>query len=265
MAWLEPDTVFDPDILKKSVVGIAANLAQHDSGTHQHRMGQLLFAQSGCIKITLSDRLCMLPPMRMAWIPPNTMHQAQIKGVVGYRSIYLDTTLIKPLPSEVRVLEVNPLLRAVLERIAMSSFDTNWEQGAALNVLAVCLDEIHAAHHEPVILRLPTDRRLNNFSENELLPPLKKFSITIGASEKTISRIFIRETGLTYQQWRQQWRFLKSIELLSERNNISSIANTLGFASDSAFVYFFKNMSGVTPRTYIHIPKISEIFLNDLT
>ncbi|WP_392563102.1 helix-turn-helix domain-containing protein [Orbus sturtevantii] len=68
----------------------------------------------------------------------------------------------------------------------------------------------------------------------------------------------MRETGLTYQQWRQQWRFLKSIELLSERSNISSIANNLGFSSGSAFVYFFKKMSGVTPKAYIHIPKTSE-------
>lgn len=33
---------------------------------------------------------------------------------------------------------------------------------------------------------------------------------TGGASEKTISRIFRRETGLSYQQWRQQWRLIKA-------------------------------------------------------
>ncbi|MFC0226154.1 AraC family transcriptional regulator [Serratia aquatilis] len=255
MAWLNADTVFDPDSLGLSIVGIAAKLGKHDSGEHQHKMGQLLFTQSGCIRITLSKRLCMLPPTRVVWIPANTKHRAEMKGVVGYRSIYIDTALVKSLPNEVVVLEVNPLLRAVLERIAISPFDTGWQQGPALNLLTVGLDEIRSAHREPMLLRLPADRRLLNFSGDELPPPLNIFATTAGAGEKTISRIFMQETGLSYQQWRQQWRFLKSIELLSERNSISSIASALGFASDSAFVYFFKKMSGSTPRAYIPVSR----------
>lgn len=251
MAWLEANDAFDPDSLGLSIIGIAARLAQHDSGSHHHKMGQLLFTQSGSIKITLSQRLCILPPMRAAWIPPNVTHRAQMRGVVGYRSIYIDTCLAKTLSNEVMVIEVNPLLRAALERIAQSEFTTDWQQGAAKNILSVCLDEISTAHREPVTLQLPTDRRLQEVTGDSLLPPLKIFANDVGASEKTISRIFKQETGLNYQQWRQQWRFLKSIELLSEKNRISFIANKLGFASDSAFILFFKKMSGTTPSAYL--------------
>lgn len=255
MAWLEANSIFDPDSFKQAVIGIAAKLAHHDSGEHSHKMGQLLFAQSGCIKIKLSKSLCMLPPMRMAWIPPNTLHQVHIKGVVGYRSIYIDTARIQSLPEEILVLDVNPLLRATLERIAISSFDTQWESGAPRNILQVCLDEIRSAQSQSVILPLPQDYRLKNFSGDEFPPLLKVISLNVGASEKTITRIFMKETGLTYQQWRQQWRFLKSIELLSEHNSITSTANILGFASDSAFIFFFKKMSGHTPKMYINLPK----------
>ncbi|MDR5617869.1 helix-turn-helix transcriptional regulator [Arsenophonus sp.] len=239
MVWLEAKAIFDPDELGLPIVGIAAVLAEHDSGEHQHNMGQLLFIRNGCIRITLSGRLCMLPPVRVAWIPAKTKHRVEMKGVTGYRSVYIDTARIPSLANEIEVLEANPLLCEILERIALSRLDTDWQRGAASHLLALGLDEIHNAPREPVILRLPTDRRLINFNENELPPTLKEFSSTVGASEKTISRIFIRETGLNYQQWRQQWRFLKAVELLSQHKSVFSVASALGFSSDSEFVFFF--------------------------
>ncbi|MCC8456864.1 AraC family transcriptional regulator [Photorhabdus aegyptia] len=251
MTWLSRDDSFDPDSLGVPVVGIAAELGHHDSGFHQHEMGQLLFTQQGCINITLADHLCILPPTRVAWIPPRIIHRAEIKGSVGYRSIYLDVNQIGYLAERVEVLEVTPLLCAVLERIALSPFNTDWLHGAAANLLAVCLDEIHLAKREPTLLPLPFDRRLARIPLTTLPPPLKILAMNIGASEKTISRIFRRETGLSYQQWRQQWRLIKSIELLAKQGNLSSVANELAFSSDSAFILFFKKMTGRSPREYM--------------
>ncbi|WP_245419938.1 helix-turn-helix domain-containing protein [Phyllobacterium salinisoli] len=72
-----------------------------------------------------------------------------------------------------------------------------------------------------------------------------------GTSEKTIGRIFRRETGMSYQQWRQQWRLLKAVELLAGGRSITSAAFDLGFASDSAFIAFFKGTTGYTPRLFM--------------
>ena len=44
MAFILPDHPFDPDQHYGPVVGIAAALGWHDSGRHQHRRHQLLFA-----------------------------------------------------------------------------------------------------------------------------------------------------------------------------------------------------------------------------
>ncbi|WP_445496319.1 AraC family transcriptional regulator [Photorhabdus sp. SF281] len=251
MAWLSRDDSFDPDSLGVPVVGIAAELGQHDSGFHQHEMGQLLFTQQGCISITLADHLCILPPTRVAWIPPGISHRAEIRESVGYRSIYLDINQIGCLAEHIEILDVTPLLRAVLERIAQSSFSTDWLHGPAANLLAVCLDEIRLAKREPTLLPLPFDRRLACIPMTTLPPPLKILAMNIGASEKTISRIFRRETGLSYQQWRQQWRLIKSIELLAKQGNLSFVADELEFSSDSAFIIFFKKMTGQPPREYM--------------
>ena len=155
MTWLSAQDSFDPDTLDNSVLGIAAELARHDSGPHQHGMGQLLFSQQGSMRITLHNSICLLPPARIAWIPPRVEHRVQVSGVVGYRSVYLDEARYPGLPAGLTVLAATPLLRAALERIALTGFDTDWRQGPAANILAVCLDEIAQAPRELTLLPLP--------------------------------------------------------------------------------------------------------------
>ncbi|RMQ87951.1 hypothetical protein ALP97_200008 [Pseudomonas salomonii] len=153
------------------------------------------------------------------------------------------------------MIEVSPLLRAVLEPIAMAPFDTDWQTGRYAHLLALCLDEIQAATAQPMLLPLPHDKRLAPLLVDlERLPPtLQALEQQIGASTKTIGRIFLRETGLGYQQWRQQWRLMRAIELLAIGRNLGYCAFELGFASDSALIAFFKSMTGSTPRGYLKV------------
>lgn len=99
-----------------------------------------------------------------------------------------------------------------------------------------------------MLLPLPRDKRLIPLlAMPEKLPPeLQVLERQIGASGRTISRIFQRETGMSYQQWRQQWRLMRAMELLATGRDLSYSAFELGFASDSAFIAFFKDMTGIT-------------------
>ncbi|MEG0861853.1 MAG: helix-turn-helix transcriptional regulator [Pseudomonas sp.] len=252
MAWLAADADFDPDTFKSPVIGIGALLGNHDSGIHQHQRGQLLFTQQGCTRISLAHQLCLLPPTRAAWIPSGVPHRAVMQQSVDYRSVYVCPILAEQLPAQVRVIEVSGLLRAVLEAMAMAPFDTDWDQGKYAHLLELCLSEINEAREQPTLLPLPRDKRLAPLLKNlEQLPPeLQVLQQQVGASGKTIGRIFLRETGMGYQQWRQQWRLMRAIELLATGRSIAYCAFELGFASDSVLIAFFKTMTGTTPRGY---------------
>lgn len=252
MAWLDAHARFDPDSYAAPVIGIAATLGDHDSGLHQHQHGQLLYTRQGCTRITLADQLCLLPPSRAAWIPPNVIHRAVMHQSVDYRSIYLTPRLSSELPKQVSVIEVSPLLRAVLEPMALADFDTDWSQGKYAHLLGLCLIEMCDAAQQPMLLPLPRDKRLAALlaSPEQLPPELQVLVTRVGASSKTIGRIFQRETGMGYQQWRQQWRLMRAIELLATGRSIAYSAFELGFASDSVFIAFFKNMTGTTPKAY---------------
>ncbi|OAT53160.1 HTH-type transcriptional repressor of iron proteins A [Providencia heimbachae] len=251
MAWLMQTDGFQTDWYSAPILGIAADMGRHDSGFHVHEMGQLLFTQQGCIRISLDNRISLLPPGRVAWIPPFVSHRAQMSASVGYRSVYLSEQYAQEIGNEVMVLSISPLLRELLERIAITPFESNWKEGRLANLLPVFIDELQSATLQPTLLAIPQDRRFKHLNIEMLPPALNQLAQTVGASEKTITRIFFKETGMTYQTWRQQWRFIKAIELLSQGKEYHFITQELGLASDSALISFFRKMSGVTPREYV--------------
>ncbi|MCL1146576.1 helix-turn-helix transcriptional regulator [Shewanella marinintestina] len=261
MAIIEHDARFDADSIEVNVLGIAADVGQHDSGMHTHQKAQLLYAPRGCMSITLSDtqfgkRECVLPPTKAAWIPAGVEHCAKMRNVVAYRSIYFDIQFFNDLPSSVKILGVNSLLGALIERMAMWAWDMPSEQQTAL--VALFIEELKLAEELKLSLPIPSDKRLQAWlqglrSGKYQAEQLNKIVGEIGASDKTISRIFSQQTGMSYQAWRQQWRIHAAIERLAEGASVSAVAFSLGFASDSAFISFFKQHIGNTPSQYFKV------------
>lgn len=252
MAKIKPDQLFDADSFDLPVIGITAEMSVHDSGYHSHQRHQLLFSTAGCITIELEQTLCLLPPGRAAWIPAGTVHRALMRGVPGYRSLYFLTSLPFIAPP-IQILEVNSLFFEVIDRMANWSWDMPATEQT--NLLNVFIDELQTARNENWRLPFPQDKRmalwLDDVRGGEMPPRLSQLAQRVAASERTVSRIFIRDTGMNYRSWRQQWRLLKAMEMLAEGKSISIVAQQLEFISDSAFIAFFRQLTGVTPARYI--------------
>lgn len=256
MAVLLQNEAFDADSIQEKVIGIASDMVMHDSGFHSHQTkAQLLYAPSGCMTVTASNRQLVLPPFRMLWIPAKEVHRVNFRNVVAYRSVYFDEDFAgKYFSPDLKVLQVNPLLKEMIERICFwqwTVLDQHQE-----NILKVFWNELKNAPEEKLELKIPIDRRFKKVTEEwtkrtSIPPMLKMLAEEVGAVEKTISRIFKKETGLSYQEWRQQWRLQRSIELLVEGNPIGETAHLLEFSSDSAFIEFFKKHTGSTPLQYL--------------
>lgn len=253
MAIINDQTKFDPDAIPSPVVGIAAAVGQHDSGMHRHNKGQLLYAPQGCITFALQDMICVLPPNKAVWIPPGTVHRAIMTNVVEYRSLYFDGEVFCG-PSHIVVIEVNELLRALINTMALWPWENTLESCRYYSQLF--WHEFQHAKRHSYRLPLPQDKRLVTLVEaiknpDYLLPDLVSLATQIGASSKTITRIFKAQTGMTYQEWKQQWRLIKSIELLCQLVPVAEVAHQLDFSSDSAFIAFFKKLTGQTPLAFV--------------
>ncbi|WP_394202432.1 AraC family transcriptional regulator [Shewanella waksmanii] len=253
MAVIQVNTRFNPDSISNCVVGIAADVGQHDSGVHQHKKGQLLFASHGCISFALSSEMYVLPPTKAVWIPPNTAHQAKMTNVVGYRSVYFDCNKFTT-PKNITMIEVDGLLKALIDKMALWPWDT--PEPLMHNTTALFWEEFNGAKQHSFQLPIPDNRRLTKFRQQLLqadfkVPSITTLAKTVGASPKTITRIFKAQTGMSYQDWKLQWRLLKAIELLSQAMPVGEVAHRLDFCSDSAFIAFFKKQTGQTPLYFI--------------
>ena len=121
--------------------------------------------------------------------------------------------------------------------------------------MSVLLDQIAALPAVPLQLPLPADGRAlrlagvlqENPCDRRSLPALSRGT---GASTRTLERLFLRETGLSFVRWRQQLRLLHALRLLAEGRPVTTVALDVGYQSPSAFVAMFKAALGCTPGRY---------------
>ena len=97
------------------------------------------------------------------------------------------------------------------------------------------------SHARPMFgLAVPKDERLKHVNSYILENPSEKVSLQDWAdffhiSSKTFNRLVVKETGVTFQQWKNQLLVVNAIELMSKDKNIGWIASELCYGSTSAF------------------------------
>ncbi len=74
----------------------------------------------------------------------------------------------------------------------------------------------------------------------------------VGASMRALGRLFKRETGLTFGQWRQQLRLAEAVCWLSLGTPVASVARELGYATANAFSTMFHRALGARRRACRH-------------
>ncbi|WP_245986312.1 helix-turn-helix transcriptional regulator [Azospirillum thermophilum] len=79
---------------------------------------------------------------------------------------------------------------------------------------------------------------------------LEDWAERAGASGRTLARLFLKETGLTFGAWRQQARLAEAVARLALGEPVARVALAAGYDSASAFTAMFRRTLGATPRDY---------------
>ncbi|MGR5503955.1 helix-turn-helix domain-containing protein, partial [Vibrio sp. DNB22_10_4] len=68
---------------------------------------------------------------------------------------------------------------------------------------------------------------------------LEDWAAEAGASSRTLSRLFIAQTGLSFVHWRQQARICAALPLLAAGMPVTAVSAELGYETVGAFSTLF--------------------------
>ena len=239
--------------------------ADTDFEPHRHAWAQLAYCASGILQVTAAtpdETTYIVPPSRAVWIAPGALHAINVLEAAEFRTLYLDPSATPQGWQGCRVLMVSPLLREMVQSLDVQEGRTLGTRREAL-LSELLIDEITHADTQPLGVPLPHaehgDKRLRALCEAVLRAPaqratLAQWAAEMGASERTMARLFKAELGLSYPQWRQQAVLAHALPLLARGTPVSQVAAASGYASDSAFSAMFKAAMGQSP-TYFQSKK----------
>ncbi len=245
----------DIDELPTPVVSLPAEYpAGHHVRSHSHRRHQLVYACDGVMTVTTAAGAWVVPPERAVWMPAETEHAVRMHGPVSMRSLYIRADAAPGLPAACCVVTVPPLLRELIVA-AMDIPPRYGADGPEGRMMAVILDRIRGLRTAPLHLPMPTDPRLKAVADALLDDPgdqrsLIAWAAGAGASGRTLARLFVRDTGMTFRQWRRQARLLATLTRLAAGEPVTTVALDLGYDSPSAFIAMFRKALGETPGRY---------------
>lgn len=218
---------------------------------HQHDWGQVTYALEGVFRVTVDDSAWIVPPLRAVWIPPNVVHEVVILEKARLRPLLVHADFA-PFPcKDCKVLNVSTLLRELIVSLAQIS-----EAGKREALLsALILDELASSETLPMRVALPADKRLKTLCEMLIADPAASLTLgawadKVGASERTLARLFEQDLGMSFGLWRQQMRLAHAAPLIARGLPLSRVAAELGYASQSAFSAMFKKTFGQTPSAF---------------
>ena len=223
---------------------------------HDHSWPQLIYATAGVMTVRTEEGSWVVPPQRAIWMPAGATHDIEMSTAVSMRTLYFRPPDEEPDPC--RVLEVGPLLRELILEAVRIGFlvDTDPRH---LRLEGVLKDQLRETHQAPLDVRLPRDARTRRVAQRILEDPgthapVEELCAGVGASSRTVQRLFRRETGLTLGCWRQRARMIHALRRLAEGESVSAVAFDVGYASASAFIAAFKQTFGTTPARYFSTP-----------
>lgn len=222
---------------------------------HSHPWAQFTYATAGVLEIDTPLGRHLLPPNYAMWISQGMPHSVSTRERVAFHSLYLDPAVMGGhAPRAGAILCVTPLLRELVA--ATAELAVNYDPGGPDGAL-VCLiaDRIRRLRPVPLPVPMPRDGRLIKIASALRNNPgdergLDDWALEVGASRRTLSRLFRSDTGLSFIEWRQAFRLLAAVPMLEAGDAVSVVAARLGYESVSAFIAVFQARFHVTPGAF---------------
>lgn len=133
-----------------------------------------------------------------------------------------------------------------------------------LRAEAVVLDLLHPLPTVPIDVPRPVDERVCAVADALLADPadprsLEAHARAVGVSRRTLTRLFVHDTGMGFDRWRTRVRLRAALPLLAEGRPVSRVAHAVGYATASAFLAAFRRTVGTSPGRYLNGDAVPDV------
>jgi len=247
---------FDPDS-SESVIDVLLLTSSNNevkAPVHSHDKGQLVMPVSGSILCEADDEIWMVPSESAVWIPAGLPHRNMPVSCSTFCFVFIDPEKVS-LPDSCCTLSVIPLVREMILYLSSLSAEESAEEQTK-KLTEILFNMMGQMPREQLNFPLCRDLRLRKVADILLSNPadrrtIKQWASFLAMSERTFSRLVVKETGMTFGVWRRQLHIVVSLQLLTDGKSVQSVSEQLGYDSVSAFITMFKKTLGKPPKRYI--------------
>jgi AraC-like DNA-binding protein len=222
---------------------------------HSHPRAQLIYSCSGTMRVIVENRVWLVSSRQAIWVPSMQEHHVAFLKNNHIRNIFIDPSVLSNLPDTCFALDVSPFLRELILKIV--HFGDDYEMDSMQGrIIQVALDELTTIKSTNRCLPISNEPRLKKVMD-ELVKnacdkrTIEEFASLACTTSRTLTRLFIKEVGMTFVNWRKQIRMMEAIEKLEKGVPITQISIDLGYNSSSSFIEVFRKEFGVSPSNYL--------------
>lgn len=246
----------DPDLhVDRPVLGIGNEYPPaFELAPHSHARGQFLHAARGVVAVSTPHGAWVAPPARAIWVPAGVPHAVRMIGEVSTRSVMIAPGAAAAIGGACKVVAVSPLLAVLLEEAAELPVDYDESARDGL-VMQLVVAEIARAPTIPLAVPFPGHAALAHQCHAFLERPdarsrIDDWAVALGCNRRSFTRLFRRETGMSFAEWRQQACLAVALPLLSAGRSVTEVALDLGYESPASFSTMFRRVLGTPPSQH---------------
>ncbi len=220
---------------------------------HQHPQGQLILALHGAVTCTAESGVWVVPPDCGLWVPGGIPHSNQVTPNARLTYLFVEPGAAG-LPADCCTLAVSPMLREIIHRVADLS-ESDARDAHVDRLMRVMLDELALMPRERLELPVSDHPKIALIATALLANPSDRRTLTqwaehIAVSERTLKRLMVQETGLSFGRWRRQLHLVIALRQLAGGATVQQVAGDLRYESTTAFIVMFRKALGTTPSRY---------------
>lgn len=219
---------------------------------HCHAQAQLIHGVSGVMVVSTAQGSWLVPSGHALWVPAQTPHEIRMAGEVHMRTLFLMPEAEPGLGRTCQVIEVSALLRELIVAATQIAGHNSPRLHAMVELIRM---ELLAAPVVAMHVPVPGETRLARLCTHFIRNPsddssLESWADSLNMSARTLSRVFQRELGMSFGEWRKRARLALSLKLLAQGVSILEVALEHGYQSPSAFSAMFRRSLGYPPSHF---------------